>query len=1103
MKLTLLLCLCALLHVSAATYGQNITLNAKNISFEELLKQVSQQSGYHFLGDDQLISQGKPVSINVDNLPFDKVLIKCFADQPFTYIVKNNNVIIINKTTVPKVVSIVTVTGLVTDEKNNPLPGVSVKVKGTVIGTVTKKDGTYSIPGLSANSVLVFSFVGYSSKEVTLNGENTINVTLIVKESGLNEVVVVAYGTQTKKDITGAISTVKSADITAAPVANLTNTLAGRLPGLISQQSSGQPGYDAASLSIRGFGSALVIIDGVESNINNIDPNQIESISILKDASAAIYGARAGNGVILITTKRGNNSKPVFTYNSSYTLQKITDMPTPVNAGQYAQLQSEAWLQSGQPASNVPFTSEQIAKYYQGTDPDYPNTNWYNVLIRKFSPETENNISIRGGSDKIKYYGFFGYLNQASMFRSNGGDYQRYNLQSNVDAQINNDLSLQVDISSVVEIRDFPWRPQTSGPNTVWQDLWNTLPIYPATLPDATKISYANGGGTGSAAVTSNSAISGYDDLNSQNLKGTIALNYKVPYVKGLSAKVLMNYLQDYGSEKNFTKPVDFYTYDYASKIYTLTGSLGSLAALAITDSQDQTITGQASLNYDNTFHNGDHHLQFLALYEGINYSTNYDVAGRSNYLTPAIDQLFAGNASYQTANGSATEAGRESYVGRLNYSYLDRYLLESTIRADASSVFPPGKQWGYFPSISLGWLISGEKFMGKTSNYLDELKLRTSYGESGLDNVGNYQYLAGYQYGGSYLIGTNPQQGLITTGLANPNLTWEHVKTYNVGLDASFWKRKLYATLDGFYREETGIPATLITTLPSTFGSPLPPENINSLNNRGFELQIGTTGKSGDLLWNISANVSWSRSKWEHYEEPTYTDPDQKRISQLSGQWTDVTYGYKAVGLFTSQAQINALPFDEDGQNNKTLRPGDIQYADVNHDGVLNYKDEVKIGVGTVPHWMGGFNASLKYKNFDIAALFQGAFGYYTSVNLIHGLNYPVQVFDLRWTPANDNANAQYPRLGGAATNNLPSNYFYKNASYLRLKSFNLGYTLPKNILQKAGFTQLRIFLAGTNLLTFDGLKKYGIDPEEPSGEAGYYYPQQQTFSLGLNASF
>jgi len=992
------------------------------------------------------------------------------------------------------------VNGNVFTGENTPLSGVSINVKGSSGGTTTDTEGKFTIQ-VSKGATLVLSFIGYEEKQVLVSSEKSvINIQMVSTASSLNEVVVVGYGTQKRATVTGSISSVEGKQLTVAPVASTANALAGRLPGLVSLQSSGQPGYDAASLSIRGFGNALVIVDGVESDFNNIDANEIESITILKDGAASIYGARAGNGVILVTTKRGKIGKPSITLNSSKTMQGITIMPRPASSGQYAEMKSEAWLQSGQPASTVPYTQEQIQKYYAATDPLYPNTDWYHELIRNWAPQQQHNLSVSGGSDRIKYYGFIGFLDQQTIWKKNGGDYKRYNIQSNIDAKITDNLSLQLDISSIYEKRDFPWRPQNAGANTVWQDYWNTLPIYPATLPDPTKISYAGPSGVGGAQVITNSAIAGYDNTDAQNLKGTVALNYSFKSIKGLNARAFVNVLQDYSANKHFTRPVQFYTYDPVSKIYTLAGALGSTASLSLADSRDNTITDQFSLNYDHTFAQY-HHITALALYEAIDYSTNDLSAGRINFLTPAIDQLFAGSTSGMVNNGSASEMGRKSYVGRINYSYKEKYLVETILRADASAKFPSNKRWGYFPSVSLGWRLSEENFMKGIKN-LDNLKLRASYGESGNDAVGNFQYLTGYQYGLTYILDNNIQQGIASTGLANPDLTWEKISIYNVGLDFSLWNRKLYGEGDIFYRERNGIPATKITTLPSTFGANLPPENINSLSDRGFELKLGTSGMSKDFSWDVSGNISWSRSKWGHFEEPVYSDSNQARIFKMSGRWTDQQYGYLSDKLFTSQDQINSLKFNQDAQGNTSLRPGDIRYKDVNGDGVLDWKDQVVIGKGTVPHWMLGFNTNVRYKNFDLSALLQGAFGYYDYINLTHGNLPPALVYDLRWTQANDNPNALVPRLGGAATNGLTSDYYYKKAGYMRLKVLAIGYNLPKQLLERIKLSQVRIYVAGNNLITYDKLKKYGTDPEAPSGNAGYYYPQQKTITFGANIS-
>lgn len=993
-----------------------------------------------------------------------------------------------------------TVTGNVVTENNVPLAGVSVNVQGASSGTITDAEGRFTIQ-LSRGATLIFSFVGYQEKKIVINSNKDVaNILMIPATSSLDEVVVVGYGTQKKQTVTGSIASVEGEQLAVAPVASTANTLAGRLPGLVSLQPGGQPGADAANLSIRGFGKALVIVDGIESEFNNIDANEIESISILKDGAASIYGARAGNGVILVTTKRGKSGKPVISVNTSKTFQSVTVMPKPASSGQYAEMQREAWIQAGQPEATAPFTEEQVQKYYDGSDPLYPNTDWFDFLIRKWAPQDQHNLSVRGGSDKIKYFGFLGYQNQESMWKRNGGNYKRFNLQSNIDAKISDNLSLQLDISSIYEIKDYPWRPQVDG--NAWQDFWETLPIYPSSLPDPTKISFANGAGTGGAHVTTNSEISGYNKTLAQNIKGTISLIYQFPFIKGLSAKAFVNTSQDYSTVKQFTKPVEFYTYDPASDQYTLAGALGSKAALSIVNSKSRIITGQFSLNYEKII-NEAHRVTALALYEAIDYNSDYSSAQRSNFLTPAIDQLFAGSTIDMTNNGSSSEMGRKSYVGRLNYSFKDKYLLETILRADASAKFPAEKRWGYFPSVSMGWRISEEDFLQRLDK-LDDLKLRASYGESGNDGVGNFQYLAGYQYGHTYILDNAVQQGLVSTGLANLYLTWEKIIIYNAGFDFSLNKKKLYGEADIFYRKRDGIPTTRIETLPSSFGANLPPENINSLNDRGFELKLGTTGSKKNISWDISGNISWSRSKWDHFEEPVYADPDQERIYKKSGRWTDRQYGYVSDGLFTSQDEIDALKFNQDNQGNVSLRPGDIKYKDMNQDNVLDWKDQVEIGKGTVPHWMAGFNINMSYKNFDLSLLIQGAFGYYNYIVLYRRASAlpPSIMYSLRWTRQNNDPNALIPRLGGASTNGLTSDFYYQRAGYVRLKAFALGYNLPKALTGKIGINNARIYAAGNNLLTIDKLKKYATDPEAPSGLSGYYYPQQEAVTFGLQLS-
>jgi TonB-linked SusC/RagA family outer membrane protein len=1117
MKLTALLLITAT-HVSATGFP-HITIFEKNAPLEKVFKEIEKQSGYVFFYDLALLNQAKAVSIKAENAQLAQVLKHCFQGQELIYSIVGKTVVVKqkeevisdNQLLVENAINVdIKVSGTITDiTTGKPLAGATVKVKGSNIAALTDENGNFTIDVPATGNILEISYVGYETIEAKISKAGLLNITLKPKESIANEVVVVGYGTQKKINLTGSVGTVKSEELGAASnLASASNALVGRLAGLVSLQSSGQPGYDGAGLSIRGFGNALIIVDGVETNFNAIDVNQIESVSILKDGSASIYGSRAGNGVILVTMKRGYNSKPVISLSSAYTAQSVTNQPTGVNSWEFAELSREAHLNAGLPQSTAPFTLEQIEKYRLQNDPNYPNTNWYDYLVRARAPQWQNSLGVRGGSEKIKYYGYIGVLNQETMFKFNGGGYKRYNFQSNIDAKILDNLSLRIDVAGTIEAKlqsasgygqggDNP----TGGAFTA---IWQSQPIYPATLPDPSKTPSNRVGGGGQGHIMTNVKQIGYADDKTQNFRGTAVLDYQFTMIQGLSAKAFFNANQFYNINRYFLRPRNLYFYDYTSNIYTSTGG-GGKASLQVNNNQASIITQQYSLNYGHKF-GGNHNLNVLALYETIEQKDNTTTAKRSGFLTPAIEQLFGGDPASMEAYGSASEMGRKSYVFRLNYSFKDKYLLESSVRADASAKFSKDFRWGYFPSVSLGWVISKENFMAKVSS-LDLLKLRASYGKSGNDGVGNFQYLSGYQlsafpFGGSYGFSPgNILPTLVTTGLANPKLTWEEITIYNGGIDYSLWGRKLYGSIDVFYRTRKGIPATRLSSLPSTFGSDLPPENLNSLNDRGFELEVGTQGHIGEMSYNLRGTLSNTVSYWDHFEEPVFTDADQEKIFKKSGRRTDVRYGYLSDGLFASQTDIDNLPFDQDTRGNVSLRPGDIRYKDLNKDGKLDWKDQVEIGKGNVPHWITGLNVNLRYKKIDLSVLFQGAFGFYTYIALANQ-TYTDQYYKNRWTAENNNGNALYPRNGGSSLNNAYSDFWYRDAKYMRLKSLNIGYTVSTKLLAKAKVHDCRIYFAGQNLFTASGLNEYSIDPEAPNSAAMYYYPQQRTLTLGLNIS-
>ncbi|MEN8249051.1 MAG: TonB-dependent receptor [Bacteroidota bacterium] len=995
-----------------------------------------------------------------------------------------------------------TVSGKVIDETGEPLPGVTVLVKGTMNGTVSDFEGSFTLSDVPMDGILVFSSIGMKSQEVQVAGQTQFNITLQEDVVGLEEIVVVGYGTQKKASVTGSIAMVENDELTIAPVTSTSNALAGRLPGLISKQSTGQPGADAASISIRGFGNALIIVDGVQADFNSIDPNQIESISILKDASAAIYGSRAGNGVILVTTKRGNIGKPTFTLNSSYTLQGITAMPKTPTAGQFAEMRRETHLNLGLPEAIAPFTEAQIQAYYKGGNPQYPNTNWYDELIRDWAPQKQSNISVRGGTEKLKFYGFLGYANQETMWKKNGGDYTRYNLQSNIDAQILDNLSMKIDIQSTIEHRRYPWRPMDPGSIGIWADFWNTEPIFPAHLPDPTKISFAEG----IAHVTSNRELAGYNDSDALNSRATFTLNYDVKQVPGLSARLFFNYNQYHSMNKIFMAQTDLWTYDFILDEYTKAGHWGGVGQLNMGKSESRNITTNLALNYDKTFGaNDEHDLKVLVLYEAIDSKGSWFGGSRTDFMSNELDQMYAGGTNGMGISGSATEMGRVSYVGRINYGYKYKYLFETTLRADASAKFREDVRWGYFPSFMLGWRMSEESFLNNSS-IVNDLKLRATYGFSGDEGaIRDFSYLPVYQVHQfqTYILDGSPQLGMYSPGLPNPFLTWLEMTTYNFGVDFILFENKIYGEADVFYRERNGIPSGRLSAVPNEFGAFPPLENLNSDNTRGFELLAGSKGVFSDIKYNINGNISWSRTKWDHFEESPYDDPDQIRLYQNAGQWNDRVAVYASDGLFTSQDEIDALEFDQDHQGNITLRPGDVRYIDSNDDGLLDWRD-TQVKEGIFPHWMYGFNINLSYKGFDFTTLLQGAFGYSYLLNLYGtGKVLPQIVYDERWTEENNNADGILPRLGGSWTNGLMSDFNYIQAGYLRMKTTSLGYNLPTHIIERVNLKNVKVFISGLNLFTLSKLNKYDIDPEAPSGASGMYYPQQRTITFGTTIIF
>ncbi|MEX1239830.1 MAG: TonB-dependent receptor, partial [Cyclobacteriaceae bacterium] len=929
--------------------------------------------------------------------------------------------------------------------------------------------------------------------------------------TSLQEVVVVGYGTQEKVNVTGAVGTVKAADLVKVPSPNVSEVMIGKVPGLFSMQSQGVPGADYANLSIRGFGEPLVLVDGVQTSWTRIDPNDIESISVLKDASAAIYGARAGNGVILITTKRGTSAEPVISYTGNYTLQQPTTVPEFVSSGQYAEMLHEGELNSALPFT---YTEEEIQKFKDGTDPDYVNANWYKAAFKNWAPMQTHNLSVKGGSVKVKYFMSAGYLDQSSIYKSDDLTFRRYNARSNVDVQITDRLSASVDLSYRNETR---LAPQTSL-RDIWINLKTALPMWSPTLPDPSKGGAYSGFLERSPVAQTHRDMTGFDDDVQQYFMGRFNLKYDVPGIEGMNVNAALNYTVNNTFTKTQDRPFDVLSYDYSADEYTQWGTNGA-NSLKETMSQYTQLYPMISLNYDRSF--GNHSVQGLLLSEWISTDYNFLSAGRVDLLSVEVPYLFAGSPDNLTNNGGAIKTGRASYVGRINYGFKNRYLLEGTFRYDASHKFSPDSRWGFFPSVSAGWRIAEESFIKDNVTWIDDLKIRASYSMSGNDNVEAFKYLTGYEILGAtssvYVFGSDVYRLIRNTGLANPDITWLDMTTYNVGLDATFLNGLIGIEFDLFQRVTDNIFGKPQNAYPSTFGAILPELNINTTEDRGFELTLSHRKNIGqNLNYSVAFMGSLAREKYKSWSESAYDDADEIRIYQRTGKYSNRWIGYLSDGIFMDQSEIDSHPVNQDQADNSTLRPGDIKYIDLNSDGLIDWRDQDEIGYGEFPDVSYGVNLQVQYKGFSLTALFQGASMFNSMISdalrgPLQNLGNPFQFqYKYRWQPdpnnpdVNINSLARLPAVlgdgvGTNTNNNKASDFWLQDATYLRLKNVNLTYAVPSALTDRIGMKAVNVYIAGSNLLTWSklGIYKSSVDPEMTGYEK--FYPPVKTVALGL----
>ncbi|MFB6456900.1 TonB-dependent receptor [Chitinophaga sp. Hz27] len=1102
---------------ATTTPQEKISISLEKVSIKTVLKTIQQKSHYRLIYSDDILPEKPPVSIHAENATVEQVLAQAFTGTTLRYASMENNVIVIAS----KEARVIKISGTVTNERGDLLIGVSVKIKGTNIGAMTNEKGHFELQA-TAGVTLVFSYVGYEQIEIVSTAD-PINIIMKESSSGLNEVVVVGYGTQKKTSSTASVSAVQGKELAKSPVTNISNSLAGNVAGISMRPNGGQPGRDNPDIHIRGIATTgnnapLIVVDGIiRNNINEISPSSIASVTVLKDAAAvAPYGLGGANGVILITTKRGQAGIPSFSLNTYYGWQTPTYYPKMLNAQDYMRLRNEAYLNENPGGTQLPFAEDFINNYasMNAKDPDkYPISNTKD-LVRMQAPMQNYNMQLSGGTKVVRYYAGLGYLNQDGMFAP--VNYKRYDY--NVNMEISATSTTTVSMSLIGAIEKTNSVDAATTPGQLFRSAYKLIPI--------TNLYYSNGL-WGEFAGNSPVGIlnAGYSHRNATSLLTTLAVEQQLPFIKGLSIKGTFSYDPNDAMVKGWHTPFYFYSqntsttpYTYTKQISTSEGNAAPYTWLNQEYAKNQYYTYQGFLNYHNTF--GKHDITGLLVAEARkNDSTGF--SARRNNFAVNIDELGMGSSNKNDFdnNGSTITGSQLGFVYRFGYIYDHKYLFEAAGRYDGHYYFAPGKRWGYFPAFSAGWIVSEEKFMADHPSVLNYLKLRGSWGKSGNLAGSAFQYLNGYNlYGNAYAFGNgNMVQGSNITTEPNPNITWEISTKTDVGVDASFWDGLLTLELDYFHERRTGMLLPPAVTVPVEYGLNLSDENEGIMVNHGIEVVVGTHHRfSNGIQLNLTGNFSYAKNKMVQIFETAATrdNPNRSRTGRPLG----TQFGYRSLGLFSQADDKNhdGIINSDDGYNVTqfgVLHPGDIRYADISGpdgkpDGKIDAYDEVVIGNPVYPFITYGFTPSISWKGFDLSLFFQGSAlsglnirGFQTVPFNNNNSNSAYEYYNNHWTP--NTQDARYPRANQSpyANNTQNSDFWIMKTGYLRLKTAVLGYTLPARVSKAMKMQRLRCYFSGQNLLTISKMKF--MDPEVGYTDLETAYPNQKVFVFGLNVTF
>lgn len=1095
-----------------------LSVNYNNTSLEQVLDAIENQSEFFFLYNEKLVDVQRKVSVNINDQKIEDILNQLFAGTNVEYSIVDRKIVLAPDEFSSPSVQQKTVSGVVNDRTGNPLPGVTVIIKGTTNGTITNANGRYVFVNIPDNATLVFSFVGMRAQEIPVGNQSVINVTLQDETIGIEEVIAVGYGTQSKVTLTGAVAAIKSDDIITTKNENAQNLITGKIPGVRVTQQTAEPGAFANSFDIRGMGNPLIIIDGIprtNADFQRLDPNDIDNLSILKDASAAIYGVRAANGVVLVNTKKGADNQLELNYSGNFTWQIPSGLPATIDAIGYMTLRNERAMHNVSGGSPV-FNDQQFEDYRSGK---LKSTDWYPLVFSNYAPQTMHNLNAIGGNDRTKYYLGLGYQYQEGFFKSSDLNYTKYNVRSNVSTKITDRLTFDLNLNAIMDQQDRPYQDSWWIIRGFWRQGAH-IPAYANN--DPTKPYHGLIEGDNPISFMDRDIV-GYKIYNNKWIQSSASLKYDIPGVKGLFVKGLFSYDYNISEAKLFQKEYKQYQYDEASQTYSTFTRQSPNRIRRETTFKAQTLA-QASVNYDAAF--GKHKVNSVLIWEAQKRTSDNFNAQRD--LVLPLPYLFAGiaegqQASMSSGSGNLYEDANLALAGRLNYSFNNKYLAEALFRYDGSSKFAEGSQWGFFPAASVGWRLSEEDFFKNSASlgFVDQLKLRASYGKTGDDGASSYQFISGYNYPsgtdrrnftGGYVFDGSFNASADNKGIPNPFITWFTAKTLDLGVDFVGWGGLFGFTLDYFDRRREGLLATRSGGIPTVVGASLPQENINSDRNYGFELELTHRNRIGEFAYNAKGIVSLTRVQRLYVERSPNGSSWNNWKNNQNDRLQGMHWGYEGIGQFTSWDEIWSYPT----YIGRGTVIGDYKYLDWNGDGEINGNDSHPIRYNQVP-WM---NFSLiydaSYKGFDLNLLLQGS----ALSSLVYGeqLREPLwgsgnssamEQFMDRWHPSDPKADPYDPATQWtpghfAYTGSLPdanSTFNVEDGAYLRLKSIELGYTIPKSLISKIGIKNFRVFTNAYNLFTLTRIRY--VDPEHPADTYGYLYPLNKTVSVGLNLKF